>query len=164
MSRFDIYDWLPLFGVLFVTAILLNTIFPNRSHSSALLHPPLPTPCPCPSYVTTHHLHLHSLFLAGQQLSLGRKEGRADTDPLDMAINQLENGVLMLSAIRWARDIRWLIPIMNPGTEAAARRDWPASSGRWGGRCRTGTPSWRQSTCSSQTNTPTLPPVLSRSG
>ena len=51
----------------------------------------------------THHLNLPlSLFLAGQQLSLGRKEGRADTDPLDMAINQLENGVLMLSAIRWA--------------------------------------------------------------
>ena len=43
LSRFDIYDWLPLFGVLFITAILLNTIFPNRSRSSPLLHL-LPTP------------------------------------------------------------------------------------------------------------------------
>ena len=28
--RFDIYDWVPIFAVLFVTAIVLNTIFPNR--------------------------------------------------------------------------------------------------------------------------------------
>ena len=30
-ARFDIYDWIPIFAVLFVTAIVLNTIFPNRS-------------------------------------------------------------------------------------------------------------------------------------
>lgn len=29
--RFDIYDWIPIFAVLFVTALVLNTIFPNRS-------------------------------------------------------------------------------------------------------------------------------------
>jgi len=76
-NRFDIYDWVPIFAILFVTAIVLNTVFPN------------------------------SLFLTGQQLTLfGRKEGRRTEDEssldfaMDQAIDQLENGVLMLSAIR----------------------------------------------------------------
>ena len=32
--RFDIYDWIPIFAVLFVTALVLNTIFPNRYFSN----------------------------------------------------------------------------------------------------------------------------------
>ena len=71
--RFDVYDWLPLFGVLFATALIFNGLFPN------------------------------SLFLAGQQLSLGRSDdgGRPEDDNIiDMAISQLENGVLIMSAIR----------------------------------------------------------------
>ena len=43
-NRFDIYDWIPLFAVLFVTALILNGIFPN------------------------------SLALSGQQLTFGRKD------------------------------------------------------------------------------------------
>ena len=30
LIRFDIYDWVPIFAILFVTAIVLNTVFPNR--------------------------------------------------------------------------------------------------------------------------------------
>ena len=73
-NRFDIYDWIPLFTVLFATALILNGLFPN------------------------------SIFLGGSGLTFGRSEGarRADTsdDPLDVAISQLENGVLIMSAIR----------------------------------------------------------------
>ena len=28
-NRFDIYDWIPLFGVLFATALILAGLFPN---------------------------------------------------------------------------------------------------------------------------------------
>jgi len=72
-NRFDIYDWLPLFGVLFASALIFNGLFPN------------------------------SAFLTGQQLSLGRSDGRRrqeDDNIIDMAISQLENGVLIMSAIR----------------------------------------------------------------
>ena len=72
-NRFDVYDWLPLFGVLFATALIFNGLFPN------------------------------SLFLAGQQLALGRSDGgrrQEDDNIIDMAISQLENGVLIMSAIR----------------------------------------------------------------
>ena len=73
-NRFDIYDWIPLFTVLFATALILNGLFPN------------------------------SIFLGGSGLTFGRSEGarRLETteDPLDVAINQLENGVLLMSAIR----------------------------------------------------------------
>ena len=75
-NRFDIYDWLPLFGVLFVSALVFNGLFPN------------------------------SLFLSGQQLSIGRrKDGRAEDETmLDNALAQLENGVLIMSAIRQGGD------------------------------------------------------------
>lgn len=73
-NRFDIYDWIPLFAVLFATALILNGIFPN------------------------------SLALSGQGLSFGRKnraEGEEEEDNmLDSAMAQLENGVLLMSAIR----------------------------------------------------------------
>ena len=69
-QRFDIYDWVPLFAVLFGSALLLNGLFPN------------------------------SLQLGGG-LSLGRSEGASQTgDMMDMAMAQLENGVLLLSSIR----------------------------------------------------------------
>ena len=70
-NRFDIYDWIPLFAVLFATALILNGIFPN------------------------------SLALSGQQLTFGRKDRAEEEESmLDSAISQLENGVLLMSAIR----------------------------------------------------------------
>ena len=70
-QRIDIYDWVPLFAVLFGSALLLNGLFPN------------------------------SLQLGGGGLSLGRSEGASQTgDMMDMAMAQLENGVLLLSSAR----------------------------------------------------------------
>ena len=75
-NRFDIYDWIPLFAVLFATALILNGIFPN------------------------------SLALSSQGLSFGRKnraqnmEEEEEENVLDSAMAQLENGVLLMSAIR----------------------------------------------------------------
>ena len=66
-NRFDLYDFLPLFAVLFGTALILTGLFPN------------------------------SLALNGGTISLGRSDS---SDPLDTAISQLENGVLMMTAIR----------------------------------------------------------------
>ena len=80
-NRFDIYDWIPLFAVLFATALILNGIFPN------------------------------SLALSGQGLTFGRKNRAQDTEEggeeenvLDSAMAQLENGVLLMSAIRAGGD------------------------------------------------------------
>ena len=74
-NRFDIYDWIPLFAVLFATALILNGIFPN------------------------------SLALTGQQLTFGRKNrAQEEESVLDNAISQLENGVLLMSAIREGGD------------------------------------------------------------
>ena len=53
-----------------------------------------------------------SLYLAGQQLVAGRKEGRLEEDNIvDMAAEQLENGVLMMSAIR-CRTYKWIMEIL----------------------------------------------------
>ena len=73
--RFDIYDWVPIFAVLFVTAIVLNTIFPNRSFFGQDL---AVFSFSCKRMPTTMlMIFLFSLFLTGQQLTLfGRKEGR----------------------------------------------------------------------------------------
>ena len=79
-NRFDIYDWIPLFAVLFATALILNGIFPN------------------------------SLALSAQGLSFGRKNRAQDMEEgeeenvLDSAMAQLENGVLLMSAIRAGGD------------------------------------------------------------
>ena len=76
-NRFDIYDWIPLFAVLFATALILNGIFPN------------------------------SLALTGQGLTFGRNNRAEDgleedeeESVVDNAMAQLENGVLLMSAIR----------------------------------------------------------------
>ena len=68
-QRFDIYDFLPLFAVLFATALILTGIFPNSL----------------------------ALTGGGGTFSFGRSD---DADPLDLAIDQLQNGVLIMSAIR----------------------------------------------------------------
>ena len=79
-NRFDIYDWIPLFAVLFATALILNGIFPN------------------------------SLALSAQGLSFGRQNRAQDLEEeeeesvLDNAMAQLENGVLLMSAIRAGGD------------------------------------------------------------
>ena len=72
-NRFDIYDFVPLLAVLFATALILSGLFPN------------------------------SFNVAGGTLTFGRSVEagrRSDEDPLDTAISHLENGVLLLSAIR----------------------------------------------------------------
>ena len=73
-NRFDIYDFVPLLAVLFASALILSGLFPN------------------------------SFNVAGGTLTFGRaaeaSSRRTDEDPLDTAISHLENGVLLLSAIR----------------------------------------------------------------
>ena len=72
-NRFDIYDFVPLLAVIFATALILSGLFPN------------------------------SFNVAGGTLTLGRSAEagrRSEEDPLDSAISHLENGVLLLSAIR----------------------------------------------------------------
>lgn len=73
-NRFDIYDFVPLLAVLFATALILSGLFPN------------------------------SFNVAGGSLTFGRSAEasgrRSEEDSLDTAISHLENGVLLLSAIR----------------------------------------------------------------
>ena len=57
-------------GGIFATALIFSGLFPN------------------------------SIYLAGRQIGLGRSERRDEDTMLDQAIDHLENGVLMLSAIR----------------------------------------------------------------
>merc|ERR1712098_831995 len=63
------YDWMPVFGMLGASALILNGLFPG------------------------------SLTLAGRSLSVERSL-ETEEDGFDLAISQMENGVLMLSAIR----------------------------------------------------------------
>ena len=59
---------------------------------------------------------------------------------MDQAIDQLENGVLMLSAIRFKMHVLFLTTtqvdhfFVATGMAVVARLDLPASSARWGGK------------------------------
>ena len=59
---------------------------------------------------------------------------------MDQAIDQLENGVLMLSAIRFKMHVLFLTTtqvghfFVATGMAVVVRLDLPASSARWGGK------------------------------
>ena len=70
-----------------------------------------------------------------------RTEDESSLDfAMDQAIDQLENGVLMLSAIRFKMHVLFLTTtqvghfFVATGMAVVARLDLPASSARWGGK------------------------------